>query len=177
LKGIELAARALPRAVADGTDLNARRDMAMSALISGIALTNAGLGAVHGFAAPLGANFAAPHGAICAALLAPVLRANIAALQSADAHHPLLAKYAIIGRLLSGHADLPAADALLACAQAAGELTARLGIRPLSAYGLAEADVPTMVALAQKASSMRFNPVVLPAEVLQQVLREGIAGM
>jgi len=79
LRGIELAARALPRVYRDGTDLDAREDMALAALLSGVTLTNAGLGAVHGFAAPLGANFPVPHGTICGLLLPNVIRANRAA--------------------------------------------------------------------------------------------------
>ena len=47
----------------------ARADMAMASLLGGLALANAGLGAVHGFAGPIGGRFAAPHGAVCAALL------------------------------------------------------------------------------------------------------------
>src|SRR5690242_13186458 len=80
LHGVALAGRSLRRAFENGQDLDAREDMALAALLSGIALTNAGLGAVHGFAAPLGANFPAPHGTVCAALLPHVIAANVAAL-------------------------------------------------------------------------------------------------
>jgi alcohol dehydrogenase class IV len=68
LQGIGLAATALPHAFEDGHDIDARSDMALAALLSGITLTRAGLGAVHGFAAPLGAMLPIPHGTICAAL-------------------------------------------------------------------------------------------------------------
>src|SRR5204863_9576690 len=76
IKGVELAGRFLKRAYNNGHDLEAREGMAQAALFSGIALTNAGLGAVHGFAAPLGANFPIPHGVICGVLLPHVIRAN-----------------------------------------------------------------------------------------------------
>ncbi len=81
MRGIHLAARNLPRAFHDGSDLDVREAMAMAALLSGMTLTSAGLGAVHGFAAPLGANFPAPHGTICATLLPHVIAANIGALR------------------------------------------------------------------------------------------------
>jgi alcohol dehydrogenase class IV len=93
LRGIHLAARSLRRAYASGTDLAAREDMAMAALISGITLTSAGLGAVHGFAAPLGANFPVPHGIVCAALLPHVIRANREALERAEGREFSLARY------------------------------------------------------------------------------------
>jgi alcohol dehydrogenase class IV len=79
--GIVRAGRSLRRAVDDGADLPARSDMALAALFSGMALANARLGAVHGFAAPLGAMLGAAHGEICAALLPHVMEANIAALR------------------------------------------------------------------------------------------------
>jgi alcohol dehydrogenase class IV len=168
LLGIELAARALPRAYRQGADLDAREDMALAALLSGITLTNAGLGAVHGFAAPLGANFPAPHGVVCAALLPHVMRANAAALRAQSPAHPTLRRYETVGRLLSGDA---AVDAGIDAAQA---LTRSLQIPRLSSYGISEPDVPAMVALAKRASSMRFNPVVLADDVLGDVLRRAL---
>ncbi|HEX8911020.1 MAG TPA: iron-containing alcohol dehydrogenase, partial [Humisphaera sp.] len=173
-KGVGLAARSLRRAVADGRDLAAREGMAMAALISGVTLTNAGLGAVHGFAAPVGANFPVPHGAVCAALLAPVIAANVAALSAADPRHPALAKYATVGRLLAGDERLPDAEALSAAVDATASLTRDLNIPPLASFGMTPAAVPEMVALAKKASSMRFNPVVLSDAVLADVLVRAI---
>src|ERR1051325_5509061 len=73
-EGLDLIARALRRAFEDGGDAKAREEMALASLFGGLALANAGLGGVHGFAAPFGAMFNAPHGAVCAALLASVMR-------------------------------------------------------------------------------------------------------
>jgi alcohol dehydrogenase class IV len=174
LRGIGLAARALPRAYRDGTDLDAREDMALAALLSGITLTNAGLGAVHGFAAPLGANFSAPHGVICAALLPHVMRANAHTLRARMPDHPTLERYATVGRLLSGRPDLPRDAAVEAGIEAAKALTDSLQIPQLSSYGLKDADVPAIVALAKRASSMRFNPVLLPDDALEDVLRRAV---
>jgi len=167
--GIALAARSLRRAFADGADLDARQDMALAALMSGVCLTNAGLGAVHGFAAPLGANFPIPHGTVCAALLAGVCRANIAALRAQDTGHPVLARYAEVGRLLSAKAR--AADD---CVRSLRDLAGELGIPRLGTFGLTDADVPNMVELAKKSSSIRGNPVELNDAALADVLREAI---
>jgi alcohol dehydrogenase class IV len=68
-EGIARVARSLRRAWADGRDAAAREDMALASLYGGLALANAGLGAVHGFAGVAGGMFQAPHGAVCAALL------------------------------------------------------------------------------------------------------------
>src|SRR5690606_41095505 len=106
---IARAAAALPRAFRDGHDLDAREDMALASLWSGMALANAGLGAVHGFAGPLGGMFNAPHGALCAALLPHVMAANIAALRARPAADGLL-RYDTVAPLLTGRAEATADD-------------------------------------------------------------------
>lgn len=170
LQGLSQAAPALPRAYADGGDLEAREAMALAALLSGITLANAGLGAAHGFAAPLGANFPIPHGVICAALLPHVVAANIAALAAESPQHPYLERYAELGRRLTGDPTLPRDAALAAGPRFLGDLVRQLNIPPLAGYGLQPSDVPAMVALARKASSMRYNPVVLSDETLARIL-------
>ena len=101
-EGIRRSARALKRAVLDGTGRRAaREDLALASLMGGLCLANAGLGAVHGFAAPAGGMLEAPHGAICAALLAPVVAINLRALQTRAAAHPALPRFQEIARLLT----------------------------------------------------------------------------
>lgn len=172
-RGIGLAARSLKRACDDGSDIDAREDMALAALLSGMTLTNAGLGAVHGFAAPLGANFPVPHGVVCAALLPQVMAANIEALRAQSPDHPTLTRYADIGRRLTqSTADgATAADAGVAAVQ---QLVQSLDIPRLARFGILAEHVPPMVALARKSSSMRYNPVVLTDETLDAVLRAAL---
>jgi alcohol dehydrogenase class IV len=167
--GIRRAARALPAAFDDGADIGAREEMALAALYSGMALTNAGLGAVHGFAAPLGAAFPElPHGTICGALLAPVLAANVEALRRADPGHAMLRRYAEIAAWLGEGPDAALAP------DAARRLAGHVRIPRLGAFGVTPAAVAAIVPLAQKASSMRFNPVALSPETLAQILHEAI---
>jgi alcohol dehydrogenase class IV len=173
MQGIGLAARALPRAYRDGGDIEAREAMALAALWSGMTLTNAGLGAVHGFAAPLGANFPVPHGTVCAALLPHVIAANVAALRE-NGGQAGLERYATVGRLLRGDERLAEVEAIETCVRITADLAKTLDIPRLGQFGLKEADVPEMVALAGKASSMRFNPVALSNEALADVLRAAI---
>jgi alcohol dehydrogenase class IV len=144
--------------------------MAMAALLSGIALTNAGLGAVHGFAAPIGANFPVPHGTVCAALLPHVMEANVAALRAAGGEHPALDRYAAVGRLLAAKPNLHRDEAIDSAAQCTAAFARDFAIAPLRQFGMETADIPRIVQLARQASSMRFNPVVLSDEVLGGVL-------
>jgi alcohol dehydrogenase class IV len=164
-EGLRRAGRALRRAFQDGNDLEARADMCFASLLSGMALANAGLGAVHGFAAPIGGAFPAPHGAVCAALLAPVTRANLRALREREPAHPALAKYDEAARLLD-----PQAGGGEDLVQWLEQIRADLGIPRLSAYGLGEADIPGLCEKAQRASSMKGNPIQLTAGELGEIL-------
>ncbi len=173
LQGIERAARSLLAAYREGNNLDAREDMAMAALLSGIALTNAGLGAVHGFAAPLGASFPIPHGTICAALLAPVMRANVDALRAAG-RSVELRRYAEVGRRLAQSGTLGDEAAIEGGIAQARQMTVEMKIPRLGTFGISDQNVAAMVALAQKSSSMKFNPVPLSAEDLEAVLRSAL---
>lgn len=174
LEGISLAAGSLLRAYQNGQDVDAREKMAIAALLSGITLGNAGLGAVHGFAAPVGANFPVPHGVVCAALLPHVIRANVKALRQQSAEHPTLGRYAVIGRTLTGQHAAGDSAAIEDAVEFVASLTRQLAIPRLSSYGLTEADIVPMVELAKKASSMRYNPAKLSDESLAAILREAI---
>ncbi|MCS7044052.1 MAG: iron-containing alcohol dehydrogenase [Bryobacteraceae bacterium] len=168
-EGLRRAGRSLLRAFHHGEDLDARTDMALASLLSGMALANAGLGAVHGFAAPIGGSFPAPHGAVCAALLPAVVRANLKALRERAPGSPALERYAEAARILCGEdAD---ADRL---AQRLDEIRQELGIPRLSAYGIAEEHLPALCEKAARASSMKGNPVALTGEELAGILREAL---
>jgi alcohol dehydrogenase class IV len=173
LQGLRHAARSLKPAFHHGEDLDAREDMSLAALFSGLCLNASGLGAVHGFASPLGASFSVPHGHVCAVLLPHVLAENIAALAAQPAPNAL-ARYAEIGRLLAGEPQLPTQAALRACVECTKSLVAEFALQGLRHFGLTEADIPAQVALAQKSNSMRQNPTALPAEVLARILRQAL---
>jgi alcohol dehydrogenase len=137
-----------------------RERMAFAALASGICLAHAGLGSVHGVAAPLGAALPIPHGVACGAVLAPATAANIAALAERDPDGPGLARYAEAGRILaadSGLGDAAARDALV---DLLSSWTERLGIGGLGVLGLTAEAIPAIVA-GSRGGSMRTNPVML----------------
>jgi alcohol dehydrogenase class IV len=163
-------ARALPLVHADGNNLAARTDMSFASLCGGLALANAGLGAVHGFAGPLGGMFSAPHGAVCAALLAPATRVNLQALRARAPQDRALARYDEAARLCLGSESATADDLP---GWLAG-LTASLGIPGLAAYDIAEADFAEIIPKSAAASSMKANPIVLTHEELAEILFEAL---
>lgn len=148
----------------------ARERMAWAALLSGICLANAGLGAVHGLASPLGAQFPVPHGAACGAMLARVTAVNIAALEARAPESPARERYAVLGRLLARLPEAASdAEARAALVETLSAWSQALGVPGLSAWGVTTAAIPALVADA-RGSSMRTNPIVLTDDELGEVL-------
>jgi alcohol dehydrogenase len=148
----------------------AREGMAYAALMSGIALANAGLGAVHGLAAAIGGRFPIPHGAICGALVGPVTGASIKKLRSVDRRHPALCKYASIGHLLSNtqfDTIENGCDKLLYCIDL---WTRKLAIPSLCRYGIVESDLDGIVA----ESSNKNNPIKFDMNEIKDILIEAL---
>ena len=166
VEGIRRAARSLAGVVREGSDLEARTDMAMASLCSGIALANAGLGAVHGFAGPIGGMFPAPHGAVCAALLAAVMETNLKALHARQPDSPVVRRFEEIARLTLGRDDATAEQGI----QWVRELRESLNIPGLNQWGIAASDAPDIVRKAAVASSMKGNPLQLEESELRKTL-------
>jgi alcohol dehydrogenase class IV len=158
-------ARSLRAAFDHGLAGTQREDLAMASLFGGWCLANSGLGAVHGFAAPLGGMWKAPHGAVCAALLPAVMRKNVTALVARAPESPALSRYRELDALLGGGDD---ASTWVA------DLTASLGIPKLSAFGMKPGDIPLLVEKAKAASSMRGNPIPLTDDELTAIVAESI---
>jgi alcohol dehydrogenase class IV len=152
----------------------ARARMAYAALLSGICLANAGLGAVHGLASPLGARYPVPHGAACGATLATVTAANVAALEAREPASPALGRYATLGRLLTeAHAIADDAQARAALVERLRAWSDALVVPGLRTWGVDESGIPAIVADA-RGSSMRTNPIVLTDEELAGILRASL---
>jgi alcohol dehydrogenase class IV len=170
VEGIRRAARSLRAAFNDGKNKSAREDMAVASLHGGLALANAGLGAVHGFAGPIGGSFPAPHGAICAALLPHVMAANFRALRERAPGSDALRRYGEVARLLTSNTGASADDGV----KWVRELVGNLQIKPLGTYGIGEEHVADLVAKATNASSMKANPITLMPEEMEETLRAAI---
>ena len=165
-EGIRRAARSLRHAFDNGADKAAREDMALAGLFGGLALANAGLGAVHGFAAPIGGMFSAPHGAVCAALLPHVMEANLIALHERAPRAGAVRRYDEVARLLTGSERASAAEGIAWI----GHLCAHLQIQPLRRHGITADDFSALIGKAAGASSMKANPIELTAREMHEIL-------
>lgn len=159
-------ARALPAVFEDGSNKSARSEMALGSLFGGLALANAGLGAVHGFAAPIGGMFEAPHGAICAALLPAVMAVNFHALNERAAHSPILSRFKEVGRLLTGNSEADGDDAV----SWIEALCSELKVPGLKSYGVGRESFTLLCERATEASSMKANPIELSPAELREIL-------
>jgi alcohol dehydrogenase class IV len=166
VEGLRRGARSLRRAYEHGDDREAREGMALCSLFGGIALANAKLGAVHGLAGVVGGMTDAPHGAVCAALLAPVVEANVAALREREPDSPALRRYTEAARLLTGRDDAGVDDGL----HWLRATVSALDVPPLGAVGLRADTHPEVAEKAANASSMKGNPIRLRADELVAVL-------
>lgn len=167
-EGLRRAGSGLRRAYADGSDVAARTDLAVCALSGGMALANAKLGAVHGFAGVLGALTGVPHGMACAAFLVPVVEANLRALRERAPASPALDRYAEAARLLTGDPDASTVDGL----DWLRGTVAMLGVPPVR---VDPSDAQTVVDRVARASSTQGNPVELSTDELHAVLEAATA--
>jgi alcohol dehydrogenase class IV len=152
--GLQAVKRSLEAAYLNGNDAAARAGMSYASLLGGLALANAGLGVVHGFAAPIGGMFDAPHGAVCAAILPFGMAANLRALRERNPESQAVERYGEVGW--------------------APELVRKLNIPRLGTYGIESRHVDDIVAKAARASSMKANPIELTTAELKWVLESAI---
>lgn len=166
--GLEHVAAGFIASVERGaSDVAARGHMAYAAFLSGVALANAGLGVVHGFAGPIGGFFPAPHGEVCGTLIGEATRINIdALLRDPDKNRETLAKFAKVGVLLSGK---PSTTIEYDCRLLVDTLTGwieQTGIPRLQSYGITRADFAKIL----DKSNNKNSPVQLNREQMASIL-------
>lgn len=166
VEGIKRAASSLKTAFEQGDNLSAREDMALASLLGGLALANAKLGAVHGFAGTLGGMYSAPHGAICAGLLPYATQINVRAMQERELKNPALARYEHVAQLLTGRKDATIDDAI----NWLTELSVSLDIPHLATYGVRSDDFQEIVEKSSRSSSMKGNPITLEPSEMHEIL-------
>ena len=169
-EGLQRAARSLEIAYRDGNNTDARCDMSLASLFGGLALANAKLGAVHGFAGPLGGMYNAAHGALCAGLLPHVMEINLKALHARAPESQTLERYDEIARIVTAEPGAKAADGIAWVR----DLCRQLKVAPLADHGIKAQDLPTIVEKAGKASSMKGNPIELTADELLEILQRAL---
>lgn len=169
-EGLARAARSLKVAYDQGDNIDAREDMAIVSLFGGIALANAKLGAVHGFAGVLGGMFPIPHGVVCARLLPFVTRKNIEVLNHRDPDNPAVKRYEDVAKILTGN---PYAGALDGVAWLE-DLCKHLDVAPLSHFGATEEHFDEIIKKSMNASSMKGNPIDLTFDELKDILQQAL---
>ena len=169
-EGLQRAARSLTKAYLDGHNADARCDMSLASLLGGLALANAKLGAVHGFAGPLGGMYTAAHGALCAGLLPHAMDINVKALRARAPESQALDRYDEIARLVTAKPNARAADGI-AWVQ---DLCLQLKVPPLADHGIKDQDFAIIVDKARQASSMKGNPIELTDNELLEILQRAL---
>lgn len=164
-EGLRYIKRSLLRAYREGRDLDARLDMAYASLLSGLALANAGLGTVHGFASSLGGRFSIPHGVICGTLMGSVNKYTFSRLFKDDV---AFEKYANVGALFSGQIGKSHESYARYLIELIEEWTSLMKIPKLSDYGVQAADLP----LIAEQTSNKNNPIELSIEDRLAILQE-----
>jgi alcohol dehydrogenase len=149
--------------------------MAHAALLSGICLANAGLGAVHGLAAPIGSLLSIAHGAACGALVAETTRLNLERLAGlGPAGQEGLERYAragrVLGRLAASTDDRTARVTLV---DLLASWTSTLVVPRLGELGLTR-DRFAAVVDGVSANSLSGNPVALDRHDLEAILRASL---
>ena len=162
-EGMQRVARSLRKAYETG-DTAAREDMALAALFSGMALANAGLGAVHGFAGPLGGMYDAPHGGLCAALLPHVMEVNRGMIRGPAGRGAVSTPTEIVRRF----------DEVRRIVGDLNDLVRALRIQPLRKYGVKREDFPAIIEKAKAANSMKGNPLRLRDRELLRILEDAV---
>ncbi len=169
-EGLMRAAWSLKKAYQDGTDKAARQDMAVASLCGGLALANAKLGAVHGFAGPMGGMFSSPHGTICALLLPHVIKTNVHALKSRAPDSEALLRYDEVAKIITGDPAAQAEDGV----KWIQSLCQILELPLLGDLGIQQKDLPLIVEKSKNSSSMKGNPIPLTDAELQGILNSAL---
>ncbi|TNJ40439.1 iron-containing alcohol dehydrogenase [Chlorobaculum thiosulfatiphilum] len=147
-------------------DVAVRADMAYAALMSGIALSNAGLGIVHGFASSVGGLFDIPHGTLCATLLAEATRENIRQLLASEGGESGLRKFANASRILTGASTGNVANDCGRLVELLEEWQARYAFPRLGEFGVSESDFDAII----PATRSKTNAVPLDEAAMRRIL-------
>ena len=167
LKALSRASESLlPLALGQSNDIALRTKMAYAALVSGIALTRSGLGAVHGIAGALGGLSPVPHGIVCGKLLFPVMSFVIKKIIS-EKTVAAQKRFADIGKLFAGAEA--GRDDIFYCEQFLGVLdqwTRAFKLPQLSRFGMTASHMEETINL----SDSKNSPAVLSKEEIKVIL-------
>lgn len=166
IEGITAIKNYLIRSWNWGQDLEAREGMSYAAYLSGICLTNAGLGAVHGFASSVGGIINIPHGTICGTLMGITNRITVRNLRANNPCHTALMKYAALGKIFCVEINKSKDYYIDFLLNAIDELVQKFAIKGLSYYGVTNIDLSSIVS----ETNCKSHPAILSTEELTEIL-------
>jgi alcohol dehydrogenase len=151
-------------------DVDIRSNVSYAALLSGIALANAGLGVVHGFASTIGGMFRIPHGVVCGTLLVPCMRHTIEKLiaDNGPLHH--IVKFAQAGEILCDRRGDTAEETCEMLIEKLSEYARALALPPFSSYGITSSSIAAII----EKTNNRNNPVILAGADLRAIVMEAM---
>jgi alcohol dehydrogenase class IV len=156
----------LLEAYENGRNIRARTGMSYAAMVSGITLSNAGLGLVHGFASVLGGFFKIPHGIACGTLMGAANRRNFEKLRAADKGNAAFHRYVNAGKIFIRGMDKSDDYYARRFIDHIDELTETMKLPRLGKFGITSRHVDKIV----DSASLKDNPVVLDREDMRKIL-------
>jgi alcohol dehydrogenase class IV len=166
IEGLRCISMYLLKVYRDGNDLEARAGMAYAAMVSGITLSNAGLGVVHGFASALGGYTEVPHGIVCGTLMGTANRKNVEVLVNKNNDNIALNKYADIGKMFIKDTGKSNEYYAMAFVDYIEELIKIINLPRLGYFGIKAEQADKIV----DHTSLKNNPVSLTREDLSSIL-------
>jgi alcohol dehydrogenase class IV len=166
LAGAQRALAAFPIVLDDPADVAARASMSLAATLSGLALANAKLGAVHGLAAALGGLLPAPHGIVCGIMAAPIFTLTVNRLRQSDPDCEPLHRYQQLAAMATGTPTARAEGFPIWIAA----LVRSAGLPRLRDLGVTTDLIPQIAESAVRSSSTKGHPTVLTARDFQGLL-------
>jgi len=165
-EGLKAVKSSIVQSYLNGQDIEARSGMSFAALTSGICLTNAGLGVVHGFASLIGGMFNVPHGVVCGTLMAPANAITVRELRKGSADPWVMKKYSRLGKLFTGDGGKPDEYYIDGFIEYLRKLSDELKLPRLSKYGIKEEDIEPICRITE----LKNNPVKLNLEDMMEIL-------
>ncbi len=167
IQSIKLIKDSLLTTYINGNDIDGRTGMSYAALFSGIVLTNARMGAVHGIVHSLGSKYHLSHGLLCGLLLPAVMQFNV---DIAGAKYGEIA--AIFGENINGLSNIEAGKRAISKIK---QLLAKLHFPPgLKSLGVIEKNFNQIAEESMSSGSLKANPKIVTEQNIVDILRESL---
>jgi alcohol dehydrogenase class IV len=166
LEGLKRISKSLVAAWSNGTDSDAREDMAFASMLGGMALANRKLGAIHGFAGPIGGMYNISHGVVCASLMPATIEMNFRKIKESN-QPDKLSRYENVARIMTQNPNATISGLV----DWTNQINRKFDIPGLNRLGIHPSEYDSIADKAQHSSSMKGNPVTLSQTDLINILK------